>query len=322
MYENLKIYVAGHGGMVGSAIVRKLKAKGYQKLIMRTSQELDLTRQVDVEHFIHQVQPDVIFIAAAKVGGILANKTYRAEFIYTNVMIQNNIIHSAWKSGVKRLIFFSSSCVYPRECPQPMKEEHLWTGHLEQTNKPYAVAKLAGMAMCEAYNEQYGTSYCSLIPTNLYGENDNYEPQQSHVVAALIQKFHSAKVADESCVTLWGTGTPRRELMYVDDAADAAIFLMEHYSGNEAFNVGLGEDISIRALAEMIGEIVGYRGEIKFDATKPDGAPRKLVDSGRIHALGWRASTPLREGLMMAYSFYKTNHNGMPIKRSPQNLRR
>ena len=291
--------------MVGSALVRRLKVQGYEKLVIRSSLELDLTRQSEVDQFMQEVQPEVRFIAAARVGGIMANNTYRAEFIYTNTMIEANIINSAWQAEVEKLVFFFSSYVYPRDSPQPMTEECLWTGKLEQTNKPYAVAKLSGMAMCEAYNEQYGTSFFSVVSTNLYGANDNHDPQQSHVVAALIEKSHLSKADSKPFVTLWGSGTPRRELMYVDDAADAAIFLIQNYTGNEAVNIGLGEDISIRTLAVMIGEVVGYHGEIKFDAAKPDGVPRKLLDSGRVHSLGWRASTPLKEGLVKAYNFYQ-----------------
>ena len=304
MNKDAKIYVAGHAGMVGSAVARCLNAHGFNNLVLRTSKELDLTRQADVEQFFCETKPEIVFLAAARVGGIMANNTYRAEFIYTNNMIQSNVIHSAWKAGIKKLLFFSSSCVYPRECAQPMKEEYLWTGKLEPTNEPYAVAKLAGMSMCRAYNEQYGTNFISAVPTNLYGHNDNYDPEQSHVMAALIYKFHRAKIEKNPAVTLWGTGTPRRELMYVDDAAEAALFLMQNYGGNDPVNIGLGEDRSIRELAEVVREIVGYNGNILYDTSKPDGVPQKLLDMSNLHSMGWKAQTPLKHGLMKAYDWY------------------
>lgn len=309
MDKHSKIYVAGHRGMVGSAVVRGLREKGFGNLVFRTSKELDLTRQSDVEQFFLDERPEYVFLAAARVGGIMANKTYRAEFIYINLQIQNNVIHTAWKLGVKKLLLFSSSCVYPRLCPQPMKEEYLWTGPLEPTNERYAVAKLAGMSMCRAYNDQYGTDFISVIPTNLYGPNDNYDPQQSHVMAALIHKFHVAKINSSPQVTLWGTGSPRRELMYVDDAADAALFLMEHYTGNEPINVGLGEDRTIRELAELVKRIIGYEGEMVFDTSKPDGAPQKLLDVTQLHAMGWKAQTPLAEGIAKAYESYLQSYS-------------
>ena len=309
MDKKSKIYIAGHRGMVGSAVVRVLRDNGFDNLLFRARSELDLTRQERVERFFLEENPDYVFVAAARVGGIVANNTYRAEFIYTNLQIQNNIIHSAWKSGVKKLLFFSSSCVYPRLCAQPMKEEYLGTGPLEPTNEPYATAKLTGMSMCRAYNDQYGTNFISVIPTNLYGINDNYDPQQSHVMAALIQKFHFAKINNYSDVTLWGTGTPRRELMDVDDAANAAVFLMENYTGNDPVNIGLGEDLTIRELAEATGKVVGYTGEIVFDTSKPDGAPQKLLDVSRIRSMGWEAQTPLAEGIAKAYDWYlQTSH--------------
>ena len=304
MNKDAKIYVAGNSGMVGSAVVRCLNAHGFNNLILRTSKELDLTRQADVEQFFYETKPEFVFLAAARVGGIMANNTYRAEFIYTNIFIQSNVIHSAWLSGVKRLLFFSSSCVYPRECAQPMKEEYLWTGKLEPTNEPYAVAKLAGMSMCRAYNEQYATHFISVVPTNLYGPFDNYDPAQSHVMAALIDKFHRAKIEKNPVITLWGTGTPRRELMYVDDAAEAALFLMQNYTGNEPFNIGLGEDQSIRELAKVVCDIVGYQGDILFDTSKPDGVPQKLLDMSNLHSMGWKAQTPLDRGLSRAYDWY------------------
>ena len=304
MNKHSKIYVAGHRGMVGSAVVRCLRNVGFDDLILRTSQELDLTRQADVEQFFLDEKPDYVFLAAARVGGIMANKTYRGEFIYTNLQIQNNVIHSAWKTGVEKLLFFSSSCAYPRLCPQPMKEEYLWTGLLEPTNEPYAVAKLAGMSLCRAYNEQYGTCFISVVPTNLYGSNDNYDPQQSHVMAALIDKFHVAKIDNSPRVTLWGTGSPRRELMYVDDAVSAALFLMEHYTGSEPVNIGVGKDRTIRELADLVQQVVRYEGEVVFDVNKPDGAPQKLLDVSRIHAMGWKAQIPLKEGVAKAYEWY------------------
>lgn len=304
MNKGAKIYVAGHSGMVGSAVVRCLNANGYNNLVLRTSKELNLTRQADVEEFFGEIKPEYVFLAAARVGGIMANNTYRAEFIYTNIMIQSNIIHSAWKSGITKLLFFSSSCVYPRECVQPMQEEYLWTGKLEPTNEPYAVAKLSGMSMCRAYNAQYGVQFISVIPTNLYGQYDNYDPEQSHVIAALIDKFHRAKIEKKPTVTLWGTGTPRRELMYVDEAAEAALFLMQNYTGNEPVNIGLGADCSIRELAELVCEIVGYQGDIQFDANKPDGVKQKLLDMSKLHSMGWKARTPLKQGLTMAYHWY------------------
>jgi len=304
MNKEDKIYVAGHSGMVGAAVVRCLKAHGFNNLVLRKSTELDLARQADVERFFLDEKPDHVFLAAARVGGILANKTYRAEFIYINIQIQSNVIHAAWKVGVKKLLFFSSSCVYPRLCPQPMMEEYLWTGPLEPTNEPYAVAKLAGMSMCKAYNEQYGTKFISLIPTNLYGPNDNYDPQQSHIMAALIHKFHTAKTLESPQVVLWGTGTPRRELMYVDDAAHAAVFLMEIGTDVGPINVGLGEDKTVRELAELVRHIVGYQGRVEFDRDKPDGTPQKLLDSDVIHALGWRARVCLTEGIAKAYEWY------------------
>jgi GDP-L-fucose synthase len=314
-----RIYVAGHRGMVGSAVVRCLRGKGFENLVLRTSTEVDLTRQSDVEQFFLHEKPDSVFLAAARVGGIVANQTYRAEFIYANLQIQNNVIHSAWKVGVKKLLFFSSSCVYPRLCPQPMKEEYLWTGPLEPTNEPYAAAKLAGMSMCQAYNDQYGTNFLSVIPTNLYGPNDNYDPQQSHVMAALIQKFHIAKITGSKEVTLWGTGSPRRELMFVDDAADASLFLMHNHEGSKPVNIGVGQDRTIRELAELVKQVVGYEGGIVFDTGKPDGAPRKLLDVSCLRDMGWKAQTDMEEGIIKAYDWYlqspsATRHRQVDIK--------
>jgi GDP-L-fucose synthase len=299
-----KIYVAGHAGMVGSAMVRTLKKHGYENIVARSSRELDLTRQQHVEDFLLAERPDCVILAAARVGGILANATYRAEFIQANLQIQTNVIDGAWKAGVRQLLFFSSSCVYPRACPQPMKEDHLWTGPLEPTNEPYAVAKLAGMSMCRAYNDQYGTRYVSVVPTNLYGPDDNYDPAQSHVMAALIRNFHTAKLASSPSVTLWGTGQPRRELMYVDDAAEAALTILDTYPGNDFLNVGTGHDHTIHELAKLVSAVVGYRGAIEFDTTKPDGAPRKTLDTSRMTALGWRPAVSLEQGIALAYEWY------------------
>lgn len=304
MDKHSKIYIAGHKGMVGSAVVRCLQMKGFENLIFRTSSELNLTRQADVEHFFMTERPEYVFLAAARVGGILANSTYCAEFICTNLQIQNNVIHTAWKTDVKKLLFFSSSCVYPRLCPQPMREEYLLTGSLEATNEPYAMAKLAGMSMCRAYNDQYGTKFISVIPTNLYGPNDNYDPEQSHLMAALIQKFHLAKTKNHPEVILWGTGEPRREMMHVDDAADAALFLMETYDGSEPVNVGLGEDLKISEISAIVREIIGYQGEVKFDVNMPDGTPRKLLDMSKLNMMGWKAKIPLSQGIEKAYIWY------------------
>lgn len=304
MDKSDKIFIGGHRGMVGSAILRCLQKVGFNDLILRTSKELDLTIQADVDRFFQTEKPEYVFLAAAHVGGILANNTYRAEFIYNNLQIQNNIIHSAWKYGVNKLLFLSSSCVYPRSCPQPMKEEFLWSGHLEPTNEPYAVAKLAGMSMCRAYHDQYGSNFISIIPTNLYGPNDNYDPLQSHVMASLIQKTHLAKLNGEKQLVVWGTGQPKRELMYVDDAAEAAIFLMQEYSGLEPINVGSGEEYSIGELAEKAKIIIGFKGDLVFDSTKPDGAPRKLLDTSRLKALGWKSSTLLDQGISTSYADY------------------
>jgi GDP-L-fucose synthase len=299
-----KIYVAGHAGMVGCAMVRTLRSRGFNNILVRTSRELDLTRQSDVEEFLQHERPDLVIVAAARVGGILANSTYRAEFITQNLQIQTNVIYSSWKAGVTRLLFFSSSCVYPRACPQPMKEEHLWTGPLEPTNEPYAVAKLAGMSMCRAYNDQYGTRFLSIVPTNLYGSNDNFDPAHSHVMAALIRAFHTAKQSNAPSVTLWGTGQPRRDLMYVDDAAEAALVVIDKYEGNEPVNVGTGQDQTIRDLAQIVKDVVGYSGGIEFDTSKPDGMPRKVLDASRMLDLGWRPRVGLEQGIALAYDWY------------------
>ncbi len=299
-----KVYVAGHTGMVGSAMVRALRAAGVEHIVVRTSRELDLTRQADVEAFLAHERPDLVILAAARVGGILANNTYRAEFIATNLQIQTNVIHGAWKGGVRNLLFFSSSCVYPRECPQPMQEESLWTGPLEPTNEPYAVAKLAGMSMCRAYNDQYGTRYLSVVPANLYGPHDNFDPAHSHVMAALLRNFHTAREAGAPSVTLWGTGRPRRELLYVDDAAEAALAVIERHAGSEPLNLGTGQDHTILELAEMVKQVVGYAGRLEFDTSKPDGMPRKALDARRVFELGWRPRVQLEEGIARAYDWY------------------
>ncbi|MEW6302171.1 MAG: GDP-L-fucose synthase [Verrucomicrobiota bacterium] len=304
MNKDSKIYVAGHGGMVGSAVVRCLQSEGYKNIVGRSSRELDLTRQEAVEAFFASERPECVFLAAARVGGILANKTYRAEFIYVNLQIEANIIHSAWKFGVKKLLFFASSCIYPRMCPQPMKEEMLWSGHLEPTNSPYAAAKLAGIALCQAYNEQHGTDFISVVPTNLYGPNDNFDPEQSHVMAAMILKFHNAKLQKAPNVTLWGTGTPRRELMFVDDAAAASVFLFLHTNEKGPINIGIGTDHSILEIAQIAKRVVEYEGDIVFDTTKPDGAPRKLLDVTRLQAHGWKPRVNLEEGVTRAYQWF------------------
>jgi GDP-L-fucose synthase len=304
--KNSKIFVAGHRGMVGSAMVRRLQAEGCNNLVLRGKSELDLTRQADVETFFQNEKLEFVLVAAARVGGIFANNTYRADFSYTNLAIQTNIIHAAWQTGVKRLLFFSSSCVYPRECPQPMKEEHLFSGLPEPTNEPYAVAKLAGMSMCRAYRDQYNANFTAVIPTNLYGPNDNYDPKQSHLMAALLRKFHEAKVSGQKQVVLWGSGTPRRELMYVDDAVDAALFVLKNYFGKDPINIGLGSDLTIREIADVAMRMVGFSGEIVYDSTKPDGAMQKLLDVSKLKSLGWVANTSLEDGAAKAYADFLT----------------
>lgn len=299
---NAKIYVAGHRGMVGSAIVRRLQASGYDNLLVRTHDELDLTNQAAVAAFMQQERPDYVFLAAARVGGIHANNTYRAEFIYQNLMIQANLVGAAHAAGVERMLFLGSSCIYPRDCPQPIKEEYLLTGPLEPTNEPYAIAKIAGVKLCESYNRQYGTAYVSAMPTNLYGPNDHYDLNNSHVLPALIRKSHEAKMRGDDKLVVWGTGTPRREFMYVDDMADACVFLMEGGVKEGLFNVGWGEDVTIRELAETVMDVVGFKGELALDTTKPDGTPRKLLSTERLRDLGWRPKTSLREGIALAYA--------------------
>lgn len=302
--KNSKIYVSGHRGMVGSAIVRRLQLAGYTNLVTRTHAELDLISQSAVKEFMQRERPDYIFLAAAKVGGIQANNTYRADFIYQNQMIQTNIVHAAYEAGVQRMLFLGSSCIYPRDCPQPIREEYLLTGPLEQTNEPYAIAKIAGVKLCESYNRQYDTAYVSAMPTNLYGPNDHYDLNNSHVLPALIRKTHEAKERGDTQLVVWGSGNPKREFMYVDDMADACMFLMESGVRDGLFNVGLGVDVTIRELAETVMKVVGFDGEIVFDASKPDGTPRKLLSVDRLKALGWTARTGLREGIELAYQDY------------------
>ncbi len=302
MQLDAKIYIAGHRGMVGSAILRNLEAKGYSNILTRTSQELDLLDQNLVFSFLQEEQPDYIFLAAAKVGGIYANNTYRADFIYQNLAIESNLIHGAHLAGVKRLCFLGSSCIYPRDCPQPIKEEYLLTGPLEQTNEPYAIAKIAGIKLCESYNQQYGHQFVAVMPTNLYGPNDNYDLANSHVLPALLRKAHEAKERGDADLVIWGTGTPKREFLYVDDMAAACVFLMENDINEGLFNVGTGTDVTIRELAETVMEVVGFKGGIVFDATKPDGTPRKLLDVSRLKDIGWQSKVSLKEGIALTYA--------------------
>jgi len=304
MDKQAKIYVAGHRGMVGSAIVRNLKDKGYTNIIGKTSKELNLMRQDEVERFFEVEKPDYVFLAAAKVGGIHANNTYPAEFIYNNLMIESNIIHSAHKSGVKKLLFLGSSCIYPKMAPQPIKEEYLLTGSLEPTNEAYAIAKIAGIELCKFYRRQYGCDFISAMPTNLYGINDNFDLETSHVMPALIRKFHEAKINGDKEVVMWGTGKPKREFLYVDDLAEACVHLMSNYSDETHVNVGTGEDVEIRELAQIIKEVVGYEGEIVNDLSKPDGTPRKLLDVSLLESTGWKYSTKLKDGITKVYSWY------------------
>lgn len=305
MEQNAKIYVAGHRGLVGSAITRKLESLGYKNLLLRTHAELDLLQQDAVANFFEQSKPEYVFLAAAKVGGIHANSTYPADFIYQNLQIQNNIIYSAYKNNVKKLLFLGSSCIYPRVCLQPMKEEYLLSGYLEPTNEPYAIAKIAGIKMCQAFQKQYRLNFISLMPTNLYGPGDNFDLENSHVLPALIRKFYEAKQNNMPTVTVWGTGQPRREFLFVDDLADAVVFLMQKYEGSDIVNIGTGSDITINELALLIKKIVGYEGEIVYDYNKPDGMPQKLLDVSKIHALGWRSQTSLEEGIKQTVEWYK-----------------
>lgn len=307
MELNAKIYVAGHNGLVGSSIVRKLKEKGYTNLVYRTSKELDLRDKNQVDNFFEEEKPEYVFLAAAKVGGIVANNEYPADFIRDNLLIQTNVIDAAYRNGVQKLLFLGSTCIYPKLAPQPLKEEYLLTGELEPTNDAYAIAKIAGIKMCQSYNKQYGTKYISVMPTNLYGPNDNFDLETSHVLPALIRKFHEAKVNNQPSVEVWGTGAPLREFLYSDDLADACVYLMNTYDGNEIVNIGVGKDLPIKELAEKIKAVVGFEGEIKFDTTKPDGTPRKLVDVTKLNSLGWEAKTSLDEGLKKAYNWFLEN---------------
>jgi len=303
-----RIYVAGHRGMVGSAIVRRLTQEGFTNLVLRTSGELDLTDQLAVSTFFTEEKPEYVFLAAAKVGGIHANNTYRADFLYRNLMIETNVIHSAYQEGVKKLLFLGSSCIYPKFAEQPLREEALLTGLLEPTNEPYAIAKIAGIKLCEAYRDQYGCNFISAMPTNLYGPNDNYDLNNSHVLPALIRKFHTAKSEEQPFVEVWGTGSPLREFLHVDDLAEACLFLMKEYNEKGFVNVGTGSDLSIRELAEMIQQVVGFSGELRWNTEKPDGTPRKLMDVSRIHSLGWKHRIGLREGIEQVYRAYAEQH--------------
>lgn len=305
MNKQDKIYIAGHRGMVGSAILRALEVQGFSNFLLRTSAELDLRDQQAVADFFAQEKPDYVFLAAAKVGGIIANNTYRADFIYENLMIQNNVIHQAYVNGVKKLMFLGSSCIYPKLAPQPLKEEYLLTGILEPTNEPYAIAKIAGIKMCDGYRDQYGCNFISVMPTNLYGPNDNYDLTTSHVLPAMLRKFITAKRNGDTAVTIWGTGSPKREFLHADDLAQACLFLMENYNESGLVNIGIGDDISILDLAQLVKKIVGFEGEILTDATKPDGTPRKLMDVSKLNGLGWKAKITLEEGIQKVYDTIK-----------------
>jgi len=305
MNKTDKIYIAGHRGMVGSAILRKLQAEGFTNFVLADSRTLDLRNQLEVNEFFRREKPVHVFLAAAKVGGILANNTYRAEFLYDNLMIEANVIDAAYRHGVEKLMFLGSSCIYPKMAPQPLKEEALLTGLLEPTNEPYAIAKIAGIKLCDAYRAQYGCNFVSVMPTNLYGPNDNYHPENSHVLPALLRKFHEAKIQNQAFVTLWGTGTPRREFLHVDDLADACYYLMQHYDEPGFVNIGTGEDLPILELAQLVQRIVGYKGEIRHDLSKPDGTPRKLMDVSKLHELGWKAKIGLEAGIQTVYQEVK-----------------
>ena len=312
MEKESKIYVAGHRGMVGSAIVRKLTSLGYTNLLTRTSSELDLRNQQNVADFFEVEKPEYVFLAAAKVGGIVANNTYRADFLYENLAIQNNIIHGSYVNKVKKLMFLGSSCIYPKLAPQPLKESYLLSGYLEPTNEPYAIAKIAGIKMCEAYRAQYGCNFISVMPTNLYGTNDNYDLVNSHVLPAMIRKFHEAKEKGASEMTLWGTGSPMREFLHADDLAEACLFLMENYNESELVNIGTGEDVTIENLAALVKQIIGFQGEIIWDTSKPDGTPRKLMDVSKLHGLGWHHKIALEDGIKLAYQdFLKLTESGI-----------
>lgn len=309
MEKNSKIYVAGHRGLVGSAIVRNLQKKGYNNIICRTHSELDLTNQTAVREFFQQEKPEYVFLAAAKVGGINANNTYPADFIYENLMIQNNVIKASHDFNVKKLLFLGSTCIYPKTCPQPIKEDYLLSDFLEPTNEAYAIAKISGLEMCRFFKRQYADNFISCMPTNLYGPNDNFDLHNSHVMPALIRKFHEAKIKNSESVEIWGSGKPLREFLYVDDMADASVFLMENYDGELHVNIGTGEEVSISKLAEIIGEVIGYRGELKFNSNMPDGTPRKLCDVSKLHELGWSHKVELRKGIKLAYKYFLNNYN-------------
>jgi GDP-L-fucose synthase len=307
--KDSKIYIAGHRGMVGSAILRKLESEGFSNLVLRTSSELDLRNQAEVSEFFAFEKPEFVFLAAAKVGGIIANNTYRAEFLYENLAIQNNVIHNSYLNGVKKLMFLGSSCIYPKLAPQPLKEEYLLTGLLEPTNEPYAIAKIAGIKMCEAYRDQFGCNFISVMPTNLYGYNDNYHPENSHVLPALIRRLHEAKINRAAEVNIWGSGSPRREFLFANDLADACYFLMQNYDEKELINVGTGQDLTISELAFLAKITTGFNGNLVFDTTKPDGTPRKLLDVSKLHSMGWNHTTSLKEGLKIAYADYLNNRS-------------
>ena len=307
MNRDSKIFVAGHRGLVGSAIVRKLEQVGFTNLVLRGSSELDLREQIEVRNFFLDESPDYVILAAAKVGGIVANDKYPGEFIYDNLMMEANVIHSAWQAGVRKLLFLGSTCIYPRMAPQPLREDSLLGGPLEKTNEWYAVAKIAGIKLCQAYRKQYGCDFIAAMPTNLYGPGDNFDLEKSHVIPALIRKFHDAKIDGAKAVTIWGTGKPRREFLYIDDMADACLFLLQNYSGEDIVNIGVGEDLAIGELATIVQDVVGFKGETVYDASRPDGTPRKLVDTSKINGLGWRATTTLREGMALTYRWYLEN---------------
>ncbi len=305
MNKTSRIFIAGHNGMVGSAILRILKRKGFENLICLSSKELDLRKQIDVQDFFLREKPEYVFLAAAKVGGILANNIYKADFIYDNLAIELNVIHSAWKSNIKKLLFLGSSCIYPKMAPQPIKEEYILSGYLEETNEPYAIAKIAGIKLCEAFRFQYGCNFISAMPTNLYGPNDNYDLENSHVLPALIRKFHEATLRNEKSVTVWGSGNPKREFLHVDDLAEACLIMMEKYDGKDFLNIGYGDDISIADLASLVKEITGFKGSIVFDISKPDGTVRKLMDSSKIRQVGWKPKIELKDGIAETYKQYR-----------------
>ena len=309
MESNSRIYVAGHRGLVGSAIIRSLKQRGFENLITRTHAELELMDAVAVKDFFEQAKPEYVFLAAAKVGGIHANSTYPADFMRENLIVQTNVIHESWRQGVVKLLFLGSSCIYPKLCPQPIKEEYLLSGELEKTNDAYAIAKIAGIKTCQSYNQQHGTHFISAMPTNLYGVNDNFHPENSHVLPALIRRFHEAKLANVESISIWGTGTSRREFLHSSDLADAVLFLMENYDDSEIVNVGCGKDQTIKELAETIQEVVGYTGHLKFDSTRPDGTPQKILDISKINSLGWKPTISLREGLKQVYQWYTEQYH-------------